>query len=57
MPMSLNNFRDANIIMNLNRYAIYTLQHAIHLAMQIESQIESQRQRNFNGVIKRLDKV
>ena len=38
-------------------YIIYNLQHAIHLAKQIESQIESQQQRNFDDVIKKLDEV
>lgn len=38
-------------------YTIYNLQHAIHLAKKIESQIKSQRQRNFDDVIKKLDEI
>lgn len=38
-------------------YTTYVLQYAIYLAKQIELQIEWQRQRNFDDVIKRLDKI
>ena len=38
-------------------YTIYKLQHAIYLAKQIKSQIESQQRRNFDNVIKKLGKV
>lgn len=38
-------------------YIIYTLQHVIHLAKQIKLQTESQWQRNFDYVIKKLDEV
>lgn len=38
-------------------YIVYTLQHAIYLAKQIESQIKLQRQRNFDDVIKRFNEI
>lgn len=48
---------DLHIQERMPTYTIYNLQRAIHLAKQIESQIESQQQRNFDDVIKKLDEV